>query len=86
MSEITSCCVSDDCCGEASIIGKVKDYYGKQLQSKDDLKTASCCAIDRPPVEIRAILPLIADEIHNMSRIFAGSWQKQCGLILGIPI
>jgi len=65
MSDITSCCVSEDCCGEASIIEKVKDYYGKQLQSKDDLKTASCCAIDKPPVEIRAILPLIADEIHN---------------------
>ena len=35
------------------------------MQSKDDLKTSSCCAIDRPPAEIRAILPLIADEIHN---------------------
>ena len=29
MSEITSCCVSEDCCGESSIIEKVKDYYGK---------------------------------------------------------
>ena len=65
MSEKNNCCASDDCCGEQSIIEKVKDYYGKQLQSKDDLKTSSCCAIDRPPEEIRAILPLIADEIHN---------------------
>jgi SAM-dependent methyltransferase len=47
------------------IIEQVKEYYGKQLQNKDDLKTSSCCAIDRPPAEIRDILPLIADEIHN---------------------
>lgn len=47
------------------IIEQVKEYYGKQLQGKDDLKTGSCCAIDSPPAEIRRILPLIADEIHN---------------------
>lgn len=55
----------NDCCGKSSVIEQVKDYYGKQLQSKDDLKTSSCCAVDRPPAEIRSILPLIADEIHN---------------------
>jgi SAM-dependent methyltransferase len=47
------------------IIENVKDYYGKKLQSKDDLKASACCAIERPPAEIRAILPLIADEIHE---------------------
>ena len=47
------------------IIEQVKDYYGKRLQSKDDLKASACCAVDRPPAEIRAILPLIADEIHT---------------------
>ena len=47
------------------VIEQVMEYYGKQLQSKGDLKTSSCCAIDRPPAEIQAILPLIADEIHN---------------------
>jgi len=47
------------------IIEKVKEYYGKELKSKNDLKTPSCCAIDKPPAEIMAILPLIADEIHN---------------------
>jgi SAM-dependent methyltransferase len=46
------------------IIEQVKEYYGKQLQSKNDLQTSACCAIDKPPAEIRAILPLIADEIH----------------------
>jgi SAM-dependent methyltransferase len=47
------------------IIENVKEYYGKQLQSKSDLVTGACCAADRPPAEIRAILPLIADEILN---------------------
>ena len=48
----------------SSIIESVKEYYGKKLQSNDDLKTAACCATQKPPVEIRAILPLIADEIQ----------------------
>jgi len=47
------------------IIEQVKEYYGKQLQSKDDLKTGACCAIERVPAEVREILPLIADEIQN---------------------
>jgi SAM-dependent methyltransferase len=47
------------------IIEQVKEYYGKQLQSKNDLQSGACCAIDRPPKEIRNILPLIADEIHE---------------------
>jgi len=47
------------------IIEQVKDYYGKQLQSKGDLKTSTCCAIEKIPAEIKEILPLIADEIQN---------------------
>jgi len=66
MSEKNSCCAaSDNCCGESSVIENVKNYYGKQLQSKEDLKTSSCCCTGKPPVEIRTILPLIADEIQN---------------------
>lgn len=48
-----------------NIIEQVKEYYGKQLQSKDDLKSGACCCSERPPVEIRDILPLIADEITD---------------------
>jgi len=44
---------------------QVKEYYGKKLQSKDDLKTSSCCETGKPPVEIVPILPMIADEIKN---------------------
>lgn len=47
------------------IIDSVKDYYGKQLQSKNDLKTSACCCSERPPAEIKDVIPLIADEIQN---------------------
>jgi len=47
----------------SNIIESVKEYYGKQLQSKSDLVTGACCAADRPPTEISEILPLIAAEI-----------------------
>jgi len=49
----------------SDILDKVKDYYGKELQSKSDLKTTACCTADRPPKEIREIFPLIADEIKD---------------------
>ena len=65
MSEKNNCCSpSSDCCGEPSVIESVKNYYGKQLHSTNDLQSGSCCT-ERPPAEVRAILPLIADEIKN---------------------
>jgi len=65
MNEKDSCgCSSNDCCGESSVIESVKDYYGKQLHSTNDLQSGSCCT-ERPSSEVRAILPLIADEIKN---------------------
>ena len=64
MSEKNSCySPSDNCCAEPSVIEIVKEYYGKTLQSNEDLMSGACCALDRPPAEIRNILPLIADEI-----------------------
>ncbi|MDR0519330.1 MAG: methyltransferase domain-containing protein [Clostridiales Family XIII bacterium] len=47
------------------ILEQVKDYYGKQLKSKGDLKTGACCCTDSPPIEIREVLPLIAEEIKD---------------------
>ncbi|MDR2698927.1 MAG: methyltransferase domain-containing protein [Candidatus Methanoplasma sp.] len=49
------------------IIEDVKDYYGKRLRTKDDLKTSACCCAEGPSAEIKAILPLIADEIKERS-------------------
>ena len=46
-----------------SIIENVKEYYGRQLQSNDDLISGACCCAEKPPMEIRHILPLIANEI-----------------------
>ena len=69
MSEEKSCCVDqNDCCGEPPIIEHVKEYYGKTLQSNEDLLSGACCVLDRPPSEIREVLPLIADEI--LSRFY----------------
>ena len=47
------------------IIEQVKEYYGKQIQNKNDLATSTCCCTEKPPVEVREILPLIADEIQE---------------------
>ena len=40
-----------------------RDYYGKQLNSSEDLKTSACCSIDSVPAEHRKLLANIDDEI-----------------------
>lgn len=50
---------------DKEIKDNVKDYYGKQLHSNKDLKTKTCCCSDSQPVEVKAILPSIADEIKD---------------------
>ena len=47
------------------MIESVKEYYGKILQSKNDLKTSACCLADSLPVYQQKILSLINDEIKN---------------------
>jgi len=59
-----------NCCQPESsgkVIESVKDYYGKQLQGTKDLKTKTCSCAEKPSAEVRAILPLIADEIKERS-------------------
>jgi len=41
----------------------LKEYYGKVLQHKDDLKTGACCTEDALPSDIRKIVDNIEDEI-----------------------
>lgn len=41
----------------------VKDYYGKELQKSEDLKTNACCTIDEPPQHIKNALAKIHDEV-----------------------
>ena len=45
------------------IIESIKEYYGKQLKGNVDLASKACCCNEAPPAEIKAVLPLIADEI-----------------------
>lgn len=47
---------------------KVKEYYGRVLTSKDDLRTNACCSTDHLPDHLRSITELIDDEI--MSRFY----------------
>ena len=42
---------------------EVKDYYGKELQTNEDLKTNACCTIEEPPKHIKAIMAQIHDEV-----------------------
>jgi len=66
MSGKNGCCGgASDCCGapSVSVIESVKEYYGKTLQSNADLLAGACCNLDKPPADVRNVLPLIADEI-----------------------
>lgn len=64
MKDLVNCCEATcDCSVETSVIEDVKEYYGKTLQSNADLQSGACCCTEKPPEEIREILPLIADEI-----------------------
>ena len=64
MNGKNNCCnAADDDCGDSPVIKNVKEYYGKKLQSNEDLLSGACCCMEKPPAEIRNILPLIADEI-----------------------
>jgi len=51
----------------------VKDYYGKQLQTSDDLKTSACCDASQVPGWLKPLLARIHPEV--MSRYYG------CGLV-----
>ena len=66
MSEKTCCCTSNDCCGESSIIESVKEYYGKTLQSTNDLQSkACCCSPSSMSKDVKEAVALVADEVVN---------------------
>lgn len=47
----------------ASHLDSVKDYYGKVLQSKQDLKTTACCSAESMPEHLRTIAAQIHPEV-----------------------
>lgn len=51
----------------------VQDYYGRQLQSSDDLKTSACCDITQVPAWLKPLLSNIHPEV--LSRYYG------CGLV-----
>jgi len=51
----------------------VQDYYGKQLQSTDDLKTSACCDISALPSWLKPLIDNIHPEV--LSRYYG------CGLV-----
>jgi len=42
---------------------QVRNYYGRELTSSDDLKTSACCTENAIPAHHKHILSLIADEV-----------------------
>ena len=48
---------------DTTTIDNVKDYYGKVLQTKDDLKTSACCTAEAMPKYLRPIVSEIHPEI-----------------------
>ena len=51
----------------------VKDYYGSQLQSSDDLKTTACCDVSQMPAWLKPLLANIHADV--LSRYYG------CGLV-----
>ena len=47
-----------------SLHSEVQDYYGKELQKTEDLKTNACCTLTKPPKHILDALNLVHDEVQ----------------------
>jgi SAM-dependent methyltransferase len=56
-----------DARGESTLHTSVRDYYGRVLRGREDLKTSACCPTAAPPAHVRAILPRIHPEIVERS-------------------
>jgi arsenite methyltransferase len=59
---------------DQSVIENVKDYYGKELKSSQDLKTNACCTAEAVPSFVKPILK----DIH----VEVSSKYYGCGLVL----
>lgn len=43
----------------------IQEYYGRILQSKNDLRTSACCSIDTMPEPVRRIVPELHPEVKD---------------------
>ena len=44
---------------------EVQNYYGKELEKSEDLKTNACCTLTPPPKHIMEVLELVHDEVQS---------------------
>ena len=44
---------------------EVQEYYGKELEVSEDLKTNACCTLEKPAKFIREALAKVHDEVHS---------------------
>jgi len=58
----------------STIHESVKEYYGKELEKSEDLKTNACCTLEEPPQYIKDALSKIHNEV--MSKYYG------CGLCI----
>lgn len=49
----------------ADLRAGVQRYYGETLGSSADLKTGACCSPDATPAHVRAVLPLLHEEVKS---------------------
>ena len=42
----------------------VQDYYGKVLETNEDLKTSACCPLEAPPERVQALLKNVHDTVQ----------------------
>lgn len=47
------------------MLDQVKDYYGKELQGSDDLKTDACSTLEAPPLWLRKWMGKVHPEVSN---------------------
>lgn len=45
--------------------GVVREYYGKELQGTEDLKTSACCTAKPPSRRVRSLLAKVPDEVMS---------------------
>ncbi|MEZ5814268.1 MAG: methyltransferase domain-containing protein [Alphaproteobacteria bacterium] len=49
---------------DADTQDKVKDYYGKVLETSEDLKTSACCPAEGPPGHVRDLLKNVHEVVQ----------------------
>ena len=47
------------------MLDQVKDYYGKELQGSEDLKTDACCTLDTPPAWLKDRMSKVHPEVSG---------------------